>query len=317
VRVPIRLPAAGSRAFDVAGLGLNSVDLMAVVAEYPSSNTKQRLQRFSRQPGGQIATALACCARLGWKTSYVGRFGDDELGTLSRRSLEEADVDVSGARTVVGATNQFAIILVDARTGDRTVLWDRHPALAMEPADVPPTAVTAGRMLIVDCHETAAATQAARYARAAGIPTIVDVEKVRPGIVDLLREIDVVIAAQDFPAALTGHDSPGRALETLATESGAPLVCVTLGAEGSLARCQGREIRTEAFPVACIDSTGAGDVFRGAFVAACLREPEGDLEEALRYANAAAALNCRALGARGALPTAAEIDRLLHAGGRR
>ncbi len=187
MRIPFPIPAAGSRPFDVAGFGLNSVDLLAVVAEYPQANSKQRLQRFARRPGGQIATAMATCARLGWRARYIGSFGADDLGAVSRDSLTSEGVDISAARTVEGATNQFAVILVDARTGERTVLWDRHPALTMEPADVPRDAVTSGRMLIVDCHETAAATQAAKYAREAGIPTIVDVEKVRPGIADLLQ----------------------------------------------------------------------------------------------------------------------------------
>ena len=311
MRIPFQIPAAGTRPFDVVGFGLNSVDLLAVVAEYPHVNTKQRLQRFARRPGGQIATAVAACARLGWRARYVGSFGADDLGAVSRDSLTAEGVDISAARTVAGATNQFAVILVDARTGERTVLWDRHPALTMEPADVPREAVTSGRMLIVDCHETAAATQAAKYAREEGIATIVDVEKVRPGIADLLHEIDAIIAAQDFPAALTGYEDPGRALEVMAREYEAPLVCVTLGAEGSLARCSGREIRTPAFPVACVDSTGAGDVFRGAFAAGCLRHPDGDIEDVLNYASAAAALNCRALGASAALPTADEVERLL------
>ena len=84
------------------------------------------------------------------------------------------------------------------------------------------------------------------------------------------------------------------------------------GGLGSLARCGGREFHTPAFSVECVDSTGAGDAFRGGFVAACLRAPEGEIEDALRYANAVAALNCCALGARGGLPTAAEVDRLLY-----
>lgn len=310
MHVPFRIPPA-DRPFDVVGLGLNSIDLVAVVSEYPARNSKQRLQQFARSPGGQIATALVATSRLGWQSRYIGRFGDDELGVLSRESLTTEGVDVTAARTVAGAANQFAVILVDATTGDRTVLWDRHPALTMAPADVPAAAVTSGRLLLVDCHETAAATEAARLARGAGIPTIVDVEKVRPGIDDLLRNIDAIIAAQEFPAALTGHTEPGRALEALAAEFHAPLVCVTLGAEGSLARCQGREIRTAAFSVPCVDSTGAGDVFRGAFAAACLRWPEGNVEDALIYANAVAALNCRGLGARGGIPWPDEVDRLL------
>jgi sulfofructose kinase len=244
--------------------------------------------------------------------TYVGSFGSDPLGTMSRDSLLDAGVDVSGARVVAGATNQFAVILVDARSGDRTVLWDRHPALTFEPQDVPREAVTAGRMLIVDCHETAAATQAARYGREAGVPTIIDVEKVRPGIGDLLQQIDVVIAAQDFPSALTGHEEIGRALEAMASEfPSARLLCATLGDEGSLSRCDGREIRTRGFQIDCVDSTGAGDAFRGAFAASCLLTPEADLEDMLTYANAVAALNCRALGARGGLPSPEEVEQLL------
>src|SRR5215212_7693238 len=134
VRIPFAIPARATRAFDVTAFGLNSVDLVTVVAEYPVSNTKQRLQRFARLPGGQMATAAATCARLGWRATYIGSFGDDDLGALSRESLTREGVDITASRTVAGATNQFAVVLVDARSGERTVLWDRHPALSMDPA---------------------------------------------------------------------------------------------------------------------------------------------------------------------------------------
>lgn len=314
VRLGLKIPGVGSRPFDVAGFGLNSIDLLAVVAEFPASNSKQRLQRFMHMPGGQIGTALTACTRLGLKTTYIGSFGSDPLGTMSRQSLVEAGVDVSGARTVQGATNQFAVILVDARSGERTVLWDRHPDLTFDPRDIPRDAVTSGRMLIVDCHETAGATAAARFAREAAVPTIIDVEKVRPSIGELLQQIDVLIAAQDFPSELTGYEETGRALEAMAAEyPTARVVCVTLGEGGSLALCDGRELRTPAFQVDCVDSTGAGDAFRGGFAAGCLLMPDAELEEILAYANAVAALNCRALGARGGLPTAGEVDQLLYA----
>jgi sugar/nucleoside kinase (ribokinase family) len=310
VRIPFRIPSTSEKPFDVVGFGLNSVDLITVVAEYPVSNTKQRLQRFARLPGGQMATAMVTCARLGWRARYIGSFGSDQFGAFSRESLTSAGVDISAARTVEGTANQFAVILVDGRSGDRTVLWDRDPGLIMDPADVPREAVTSGRFLIVDCHETAAAACAVRYAREEKVPTVVDVEKVRPGIADLLQNVDAIIAAREFPTALTGHEDLGRALRAIGREFSAPVVCVTLGREGSLTWCNGREIRTAGFQVDCVDSTGAGDVFRGAFASACLRRPEDDLEEALIYANAVAALNCRALGARGGIPTPAEVDQL-------
>jgi sulfofructose kinase len=311
VRIPFTIPDAGDRPFDVVGLGLNSVDLVAVVAEFPASNTKQELRGFARMPGGEIATALVACARLGWRVRYLGSFGGDELGTFARESLVGEGVDVSRARIVSSATNRFAVILVDAQTGERTVLWHRHPDLTILSKDLPTDAVISGRILIVDGQEQFAATEAARLARQAGVATVVDVDHVRPGINELLAHIDAIVAAEEFPSALTGCADLGRALEVMEKEFSAPLVCVTLGADGSLARCNGREIRTAGYRVECVDSTGAGDVFRGALVAGCLRAPQSQLEEILLYANAVAALNCRGLGAWGGIPNPDDVDRFM------
>src|SRR5438270_3342559 len=80
VRLGLKIPQPGTKPFDVAGFGLNSIDLLAVVAEYPASNSKQRLQRFMHLPVGQIATAMSTCAKLGLRATYVGSFGADPLG---------------------------------------------------------------------------------------------------------------------------------------------------------------------------------------------------------------------------------------------
>lgn len=289
------------------------MDMLTVVGEFPARNSKQQLKQFARLPGGQMATAAAVCARLGWRSRYVGSFGEDDLAEIGRKSLTDEGVDVSAAWIVPGATSQFAVVIVDGSTGERTVLWNRHPGLRMSGDQISREVVLSGRMVLVDCHEVDAATRAARYAREAGIATVVDVEKVREGIGGLLASIDAIIAAEPFPAALTGYGDMGRALAAIASEYRAPLVAVTLGEHGSLALCGGREIRTPAFPVPCVDSTGAGDAFHGGFVAACLRRPDGDVEDIMAYANAVAALNCRGLGARGGMPTAAEVEALLMA----
>ena len=166
--------------------------------------------------------------------------------------------------------------------------------------------------LLVDCHETLASQEAARQARAAAIPTLVDVERVRPGIEGLLSQIDVIITAEEFPEALTGHGDLGRALRKIPRTFGAAVVCTTLGAGGSLALVEEVEIRTPGYSVPVVDTTGAGDVFRGDFIAGWLRGgANADLEDVLRYANATAALKCRALGARNGIPTAAEVEALL------
>jgi sugar/nucleoside kinase (ribokinase family) len=131
VRVPLRILPPGSRPFDVAGFGLNSIDLLTVVAEFPTANTKQRLQRFVRMPGGQIATALVTCARLGWTTRYVGSFGGDEFGELSRQSLVREGVDVGAARTVAEVSGQFFGIVI--RNWRRQ--WTSYRKALSPPAD--------------------------------------------------------------------------------------------------------------------------------------------------------------------------------------
>ncbi len=313
--LPIPPAPNGPDPVDVVGFGLNTVDLLAVVGAYPEADSKQPLLDLVERPGGQAATAVTACARLGWRARYVGRFGRDRLGTLARQTLEDDGVDLTRCEDL-DVPQPVSLILVDDQ-GRRTVMWRRAPALNFTPDEVAPEAVTSGRVLLVDCHQTPAATRAAALARAAGVPTVVDVEKVRPRIDALLAEIDVIITARGFPEAYTGVTGLGAALDQLAEHFRPTLVCATLGAEGSLCRIEGREIHTPGFEVPVVDSTGAGDVFRGGFIAGWLRaNPDTPIEQVLTYANAVAALKCRALGARAAIPTRREVEALLREAGR-
>ena len=312
MRLPVELRPAGVQPFDAVGFGLNTTDLLVIVTEYPLAGTKGPVRDLTILPGGQAATAMTAVSRLGWSARYIGCFGDDPNGRLGRETLENAGIDVAACKTAAGTSNALSLILVDEGSGQRTVLWSRHPGLRLGPEDVPFDAVRSGRVLLVDCHETAAATAATRHARAASIPTMIDVERVRPGIEELLSQIDIIITAQDFPEALTGIGDLGRALREIRHAFGATMVCTTLGEEGSLALVDGAEIRTPGYAVPVVDTTGAGDVFRGAFIAGWFQGgPDAEAEDVLRYANAAAALKCRALGAQAGIPTAAEVETLL------
>jgi sulfofructose kinase len=314
MRFPLELLPDTSRPFDVVGFGENSTDLLASVRRHPTADSKMPIQYLARLPGGQVATAMVACARLGWRARYVGRVGSDPPGRSTLESLQREGVNISSCAKVQGATSRFSILITSEEQGTRSVLWHRDPRLAWPPSDVPSAAIGEGRVLLVDGTDMVAAAKAIESAQTAGLKIVVDVESADPGMDDLLRRADIIIAARGFPAELTGIDAPGAALTALAAEySDASIVCVTLGEEGSLTRCAGREIRTPAFPIACVDSTGSGDVFHAAFIAGWLTAGESaELEEVLRYASAAAALNCRAFGAWTASPRADEVEELLH-----
>lgn len=315
MQIPVALSAPHAARFDAVGFGLNMTDILAVVSTFPTPGTKQPLSDLVVRPGGQAATAMTACRRLGWRTRYVGCFGDDSHGRTGLASLREAGVDVEATTIVPGAANGVSVILVDQSTGERTVMWSRDPRLRQDPARVSAVAVASGRVLLVDCHDTPASTIAARYARERGVPTVVDVEHVRSGVEGLLEQIDVIITAQAFPTDFTGIAPLGAALRALYDRFRPALVCATMGSEGSLTLVGAREIWTPAFPVRAVDTTGAGDVFRGGFIAGWLRAGEkAEIELVLRYANATAALKCRALGARDGIPTREQVDRLLATG---
>ena len=197
MRLPTLPPLGPERTFDVIALGLNSLDIVAVIPQHPSPGGKTRIERLATLPGGQSASAAVGCARLGWKTQYIGTFGDDDAARIGIESLERDHVDTSLVRRIPGATSHTSLVLVDVRSGDRTVIWYRDPRLAMSAEDVPVEAITRTRVLLVDDHEPLAATVAARAAREAGVRTVIDVEKLRPGTEELLQHIDVIIAADD------------------------------------------------------------------------------------------------------------------------
>jgi sugar/nucleoside kinase (ribokinase family) len=296
-------------------LGLNSLDIVAVIPHHPVAGGKTRIERLATLPGGQSASAAVGCSRLGWRTQYIGAFGDDDAARIGIESLQRDNVDVSLVRKVGGATSHTSLVLVDARSGDRTVIWYRDPRLAMSAHEVPVQAVRAARVLLVDDHEPCAATVAARAARDAGVRTVIDVEKLRPGTEELLRHIDVIIAAESFPAELTGLSDLGAALREMARRFEPALACATLGPRGSLSLLDGKEVRTPAFDVHVEDTTGAGDAFRAGFIAAWLRDSgDPNVHDVLRYAHGVAALNCRRLGARDGLPHHDEVEELIRRG---
>ena len=310
--IPLRLSIPPDRDFDVTGLGQNSVDLVARVSTFPAPNTKQRLQGLVWLPGGQVASALVSCARLGWRTRYIGRFGSDELGQVGRDSLTAEGVDLGTSSVIEGARTRSAIVLVDEVTGERTVLWDRDPRLVLQPDDVPEHAFARTRVALVDAEDVQASIRAATIARASRAVTVVDVEAVEPGVEELLRAIDVIIVSEGFPERLTGMPSTSVALKELVRRFRPAVACVTLGARGCLACTDDGEVAAAAYAIDCVDSTGAGDAFRGGFISALLAaNGVTTLEDVLRQANAVAALACRRPGARDGLPRPEEVTRML------
>ncbi len=264
--------------------------------------------RFSKQGGGQVATAMVALSRWGVRTRYIGKIGEDELGQFSLNSIRQEGVDISSVKIEPRATTQFAMIIVDGSTGERTILWNRDEQLMYREGELRKEEVCSGKILHLDGHDIHAALRCARWAREEGIPTVIDLDKVEPLTSELIKQIDFIITSSRFPVLFTGiWDQKKALLELQKYISG--FLCSTLGDDGAMALVNGEFMHIEGFKVNAVDTTGAGDVFHGGFIYGLLQNWE--VEEILRFANAAAALKCKELGGRRGVPTLEEVKRLL------
>ena len=299
---------------DIVGLGLNATDTVLMVREFPPLGGKERVVSLSRQAGGQVATALVACQRLGLRARYIGKVGDDDAGRFQLESLRSEGIDVGYTRVSRGAATQFGLIVVDQKTGERTVFWDRDERLAVTPQELKPEAITTARLLHVDGCDSDACAVAARWARKAGIPVMADLDTVYKKVEQIFPLIDYLIASANFLPAVTGHNDPFRVLEYMAQEYKIRAPGMTLGRDGALIYSEGRFYYSPGFVVETVDTTGAGDIFHGAFAYGLLAG--WPIERILDFSNAMAGLNCTQVGARGGIATPAEAEQLIATGAR-
>ncbi len=306
------MPARADR-WDVVGVGCNSVDIVCTLPACPQPAgplAKMRIRQRDEVCGGQTATAARTCASLGLRSKYVGVSGSDENGRRIRDALAAGGVDVASL-IVRDAANQSAVILVDETTGERIVLWHRDDRLSFRDGELPEAALAGARAVHVDDVDEEAAIRAARTGRTGGALVTTDIDRVTPRTIELAALATHAIFAEHVPAQLTGVSDLEAALRQLRSACGGVL-CATLGDRGALALDGDSLHRQPAFAVRAVDTTGAGDVFRGGFIYALL---DGQpIDRMLRFANAAAAVSCTRLGAMNGVPSREEIDAMMRQG---
>jgi len=292
---------------DVVGVGLNATDALIRLPHFPAFGSKIEFTSAEMRAGGQVASAMIACQRWGLRTRYVGKVGDDSAAELQREEFARAGVEAH-LIVVPGCASQAAFILVDQGTGERTILWKRDPRLALLPAELDRSWITNARVLHVDGHDTAAAAVAARWARQAGFPVVADLDNLYPGVEALLENVDYLLASRDFPERLLRETDVLKSLPLLTRSYACRIAGVTLGRDGALAWDGEQFHYAPAYRVEAVDTTGAGDIFHGAFIYALLQG--WPLGQQLEFSCAAAALNCLATGARGGIRPVGEIEHL-------
>src|SRR5688572_839235 len=157
-------PLPKNKDFDLVGFGLNAVDHLCIVPHYPRFDTKTEILQYMKLAGGQVATTVTFVSRMGLRGKYIGKVGSDELGQFSLDSLRSENIDTSSVLVEEGARNQYAFIIIDKNSGERTILWERDRRLSFRDLELSREDVCAGRILHLDGHDYAAALRAATWA---------------------------------------------------------------------------------------------------------------------------------------------------------
>jgi sulfofructose kinase len=297
--------AAPSTSDRVVGLGQVTVEMLGVGPRSPEAVIE--LATFSIQSGGAVGTALSTVAALGGRAKYFGRLSDDEFGSIILRGLKEFGVDTASVLVEPGKVSPGSFILVDERTGRRLTRFTRGSTTPLEPGELPRDLFDDAKILLVDGRTPAAHIAAAERAKGLGVTVLLDARNLGPGMGELLDLCDIVIGNERFAAEFSHSSDMKRSLVEL-TQMGPKIAVLTLGEEGAIALENETLVRQPALPVEVYDTTGASEVFRGAFIYGTLQG--WPIDRSLPFANAAAALNCRHLGGVGGIPSLSEITRV-------
>ena len=291
----------------VVGVGCCVLDELLLVDRYPvvGAETAIRVKEYSLQGGGPAATAMAAAARLGARAGFIGKIGDDDRGRRIRRGLDEGGVDISRLVVVPGERSTLSVVCVHAPTGKRSFLMDSNPQLQLRPGELDREYVMAAEIVHLDDFGPAALA-AGRWAKQAGRRVSFDAAGV-PHDRDVLERffslIDVMIVSADFARGFLGRDDPAAAALAI-RRAGPPIAAVTVGAHGVHLAAE-ETFHQPAFPVEVVDTTGAGDVFHGAFLIGLLEN--WPVQKTAAFAAATAAMSCRALGGREGIPTRSQV----------
>ncbi len=293
--------------FDMVSFGICVVDFLGLVSRYPQPGEKIPLEAFSKQGGGLAGTALTAAARLGAKTAYIGKLGHDEYSRFLLDEFQKDGVDIDHVIFEDGAQPPISFIHVEKGTGERRIAryWQEFD---LQPEELDRALIQNSRILFLEHHFVAAGIAAAKWIKEAGGIVVIDAERDVSGFEEILQLADHIIVSQHFASQQTGSNDPEKSAHLLQQKYGG-VVVVTAGERGAFCRTSDDIFYQPAFQVDVVDTTGAGDVFHGAFMVGLIEN--WPLPKILEFAAAVAAMKCRGLGGREMIPSREETKKFL------
>ena len=291
----------------ITGIGYCGMDYLCIVPQVPLDDKVEIVENLV-QGGGPSVTAIVAAARLGAKAAFFGAVGDDERGAQIVRGLDSEGVDTRCIKIRRGAESPAGFCWIEQKSGKRSIAWTRGTARALSPREIDGGVIGKSSVLHMDGHQGKAAIAAAKAARKQGVTVSLDAGTFVPEIETLLALSDIVIASEKFAARYTGEANMAAAAKKLFANA-RRFSAVTMGKAGSIGFDGKNLFKCPAFKVDVVDTTGAGDVYHGAFIFEYARGSAW--AECMRFAAAVSALKCTQFGGRTGIPNLKTAERFM------
>ena len=287
------------------------VDLLLNIDKLPTTDRSTSADAKSWQCGGKVSTALAAAGRLGAKTGIIGIVGADNLGRFCEADFRRHNVDTTHLILEPGKTTTFSVALSERSTKGRSFIGVGGSCRRLQKQDLDREYIQNAKYLHLS-QITPTTLQATRWAREAGVTVVFDGDEFDATAADNLELIDVMIASEFFFRGMFPNTSPQEGCERL-QQAGPKLAVITLGAQGCVGVDEIGFFEQQAYLQAdVIDTTGAGDVFHGAFIYAMLQGMSA--KESARFSCAVSSIKCSRLGGRAGIPSRAVVEHFLAEG---
>ena len=290
--------------FDCLGFGVCPIDYLCVLKSYPELDDKIEAKESDVQGGGPVPTAMVTLSKLGKTATFVGRVGDDFEGEFVRKELEKESVNTNCLIIDPQMKTPKAFIWVDEKTGKRTVVLDQPELKITEPSELPFLDKIKIKYLHLDARDIDINIYLAKWAKKMGAEVILDMGSLRGEFERLLPLVDYLVVSRRFALGYTRLRDPLKACKKL-LKQGFKAVVITLGQKGAVGGIGDAVFRVPGYKINVVDTTGAGDVFHGAFIYGLLEN--WDLEKTIQFSNAVAALKCTKLGGRAGIPSLRDV----------
>ena len=309
--------------FDVIGFGVNAIDQVIQLYRIPTADAKVVCPpaKYELYPGGVMGNTLTGLARLGLKTGFIGKIGDDRFGEMLEAFCREDGIDLSACEVVKNADSPWTWIVVD-KNGERTITLFPNILTTIDSEYIEDRSnyIASAKVLHLEGSEMSLkpSIRAAEIARNNGVKVCFDLDIPAKDLIDELQlcsraELDEMIGLSDYfipciggARQLADSDDPLAMAETLQRTYGNTVVALSHGDEGCFVASSAESFQSPAFEISPVDGTGSGDAFHAGMIYGLVQE--WPLSKTAEFANACGALNTVVMGARSGMGSAKTVE---------